>query len=365
MKYIKGLDTLRAFAVICVIIGHWFYNYYPPFSKAGFIQLVIIPNGAFGVDLFFVLSGFLITSILLKAKAENVNNLHIIKNFIVRRALRIFPIYYLCLFFIFIFKFPLEPDSMVYYLTYTVNFWVVKKNMFPIFGHTWSLSVEEQFYLIWPWIVLFIKNPRLKIIMFCFILFGPISEYIFHFIFPANTHINNLTSSCFNSFALGGLYSYYKYTELNPKLSKHLQILFPISVIIYLAMKFITYYTLNELNYFPLARTINSFLAISLIHIALESKSELQKKYLWENPILNLIGKISYGLYLFHKLIPYYFNKFIDNWNNKNQLIHYLSGNFILKNIAMFLILIGICYLSFNFIEKPLMRLKNKFEYNS
>ena len=95
MKHIKGLDTLRALAVIIVLTGHW--NLLPAIGPvSGFIKQYFIPDGQAAVDLFFVLSGFLITGILLKEKeAVAGNRWPAIKKFIIRRALRIFPIYYL------------------------------------------------------------------------------------------------------------------------------------------------------------------------------------------------------------------------------------------------------------------------------
>src|SRR5580704_6957692 len=101
MKYIRGLDTLRAFAVIFVIIYHWGLPL--PANEAVHRLQRLIPDGRFGVDLFFVLSGFLITRILLTARRQaDLPRLSIIKNFIVRRSLRIFPIYYAAILFLLI-----------------------------------------------------------------------------------------------------------------------------------------------------------------------------------------------------------------------------------------------------------------------
>src|SRR4051812_36933857 len=98
MKYIKQLDSLRAIAALLVVIWHWLPN-----SR----HLNALNNGSIGVNIFFVLSGFLITTILLKNRsdAENLhrNKLLVFKNFYVRRALRIFPIYYLTILFILFF----------------------------------------------------------------------------------------------------------------------------------------------------------------------------------------------------------------------------------------------------------------------
>ena len=160
MEKIKGLDTLRAFAVFFVIIQHFgvWFDYTSPSGK--FITNVLIPDGGFGVNLFFVLSGFLITSILLKAKsaARDDQRLTLVKNFFIRRALRIFPIYYLLLFFLFFIDYPDIRHYFVYFVTYTSNILSWLTNSWNSFSHTWTLAVEEQFYLLWPWLIIFVND---------------------------------------------------------------------------------------------------------------------------------------------------------------------------------------------------------------
>lgn len=121
MKYVKELDSLRAIAVIFVIISHWI-------PQSNIINK--IPNGPIGVDIFFVLSGFLISKILFenrnKAEEFNLPKMTLVKNFYVRRTLRIFPIYYLTIFVLLLLsnKTGIDIESgLIYYLTYTTNFY--------------------------------------------------------------------------------------------------------------------------------------------------------------------------------------------------------------------------------------------------
>lgn len=147
---------LRSLAVFFVIITHWGPN---DFSSPVFTSIYqkIMPNGVFGVDLFFVLSGYLITQILLTARinAGGVNKLKIIKAFYIRRALRISPIYYLLIIIVILLKDQFVINHILYFITYTSNFLVFKTRSWVSITHTWSLSVEEQFYLIWPWVMIF------------------------------------------------------------------------------------------------------------------------------------------------------------------------------------------------------------------
>src|ERR1051325_8313432 len=116
MKYIKGLDTLRALAVILVIIHHWGLPFVSD-KAPSLYQRILVPDGRFGVDLFFVLSGFLITSILLEARLTGGTAPRmVIRNFIIRRSLRIFPLYYAVIVLLFIVKFPFVSDHLPWFL---------------------------------------------------------------------------------------------------------------------------------------------------------------------------------------------------------------------------------------------------------
>jgi peptidoglycan/LPS O-acetylase OafA/YrhL len=141
--HIPELDGVRGVAILLVMIGHG----WPRFS------LLAVS----GVGLFFVLSGFLITRILLKSVAKS----HYFKNFYIRRALRIWPLYYLILGLAYltpIFSFSHVDNPAYRFFLYIQNFWPL--NAPPILGATWSLAIEEQFYLVWPLVAWFCRTPR-------------------------------------------------------------------------------------------------------------------------------------------------------------------------------------------------------------
>ena len=192
-----ALDGLRGLAILLVVFYHNF----------DFINYSVF--GWIGVDLFFVLSGYLITTILV----STVNSPNYLRNFFLKRVLRIFPLYYLCL-FIFLIIFPLVglyQQEMKFYIDHQWWFWFYLQNWllsfrFPTVGnflnHFWSLGVEEQFYLVWPFIILWLRKPKKLLIFILFILLllliarSVIWMYHFpHFNYTTFTHSQELTAS--------------------------------------------------------------------------------------------------------------------------------------------------------------------------
>ena len=162
--HIAGLDALRGIAVIWVV---W-HNCTGAFELDGLLEkiLAFITNcGWLGVQLFFVLSGFLITGLLLDAKGT-ANQM---RNFYIRRTVRIFPVYYATLIFCFLVlpllnvELPALADSQkmqVWFWLY-LNNWATAPHSPGIFPHLWSLAVEEQFYLLWPFLALGLNRSQL------------------------------------------------------------------------------------------------------------------------------------------------------------------------------------------------------------
>src|SRR5262245_30496387 len=174
-SHIPALDGLRGLAILLVLLVH---TYYPAGGIARHQStldracLHVCGLGWCGVDLFFALSGFLITGILLQAKGGE----DALRNFYLRRALRIFPLYYLVV-LARLFILPgraFDPWESTSYLLYFSNFWRsahLAVTPFDNFvGPTWSLAVEEQFYLLWPLLVFLLSRRSLLIL--CVVLLG-------------------------------------------------------------------------------------------------------------------------------------------------------------------------------------------------
>ena len=364
MKYVKGFDTIRALAVAYVIVDHW-GPFFKEHTVPAFLEQAFFQGGLFGVNLFFVLSGYLITAILLneKAKSEQIggaNKFTIIKNFFARRSLRIFPIYYLAVFLCVIFNFEYVREHIWYFLTYTSNllpYWTNEPNEF---SHTWSLAVEEQFYLIWPWLIIFINKKYLKYVFGAAIVIGVVSKYMalymFHHKYPVLV-INRL-----DSFGVGGLYAYIRLNvERNLKFEKAFRIVFPF--LLYLAWRMTPFGGIPVCVMY--ARFLDNLIAIALIMFAINNKYEWMRRYVLENPALNFIGKISYGIYLYHFTLAPSYDGMVNTYVRTHPGVPAFVTNFYFAYSVKLTLLLLVCWLSFVLIEQPIMKLKKKFEYTS
>ena len=149
--HLKGLNGIRAIAALSVVITHVVQG----LEMFGLPRMRGLEIAGYGVTMFFTLSGFLITYLLLleKEKYKDVN----IKQFYIRRILRIWPLYYLYLLLslvaLFIYDSQVLNGNVIFYVLLLANVPFILGVQIPVIGHFWSLGVEEQFYLFWPWVV--------------------------------------------------------------------------------------------------------------------------------------------------------------------------------------------------------------------
>ncbi len=176
------LDLLRAIAVLAVLFFHCL-----PIRGSGRFESIaqsILGSMWWGVDLFFVLSGYLITTVLLKIRAAP----HPLQTFLTARCLRIFPLYFSWLAIFFAVD-ALAPRPQVqqlfahlpYLLTYTTNVWIALHQKWfsvDLLDHLWSLAVEEQFYLLWPFAVLWLRRRALVLLTIVAILFAQLLKLL-------------------------------------------------------------------------------------------------------------------------------------------------------------------------------------------
>jgi peptidoglycan/LPS O-acetylase OafA/YrhL len=195
----KQLDGLRAFAVLFTMITH--------FTRANEGWLGLIPWGQMGVRLFFVISGFLITGILLRSRLPEDRPAEL-RIFYIRRFLRIFPVYYATLAVTTLVNIRPVRQTLWWHLTYLSNVYQIVQNPGPSpVTHFWSLAVEEQFYCIWPFLMLFLPGRYLLKAMIATVCIGPLSR-----LGVAVFHIDSgdgLLFACLDTLGMGALLAYF------------------------------------------------------------------------------------------------------------------------------------------------------------
>jgi len=358
--YFKNLNALRFVAAFSVLLAHIeLLKSLNGFSNINDLAFYKSTNGHIGVILFFVLSGFLITFLLLKEESEN-NNISL-KNFYVRRILRIWPLYFLMViisFVVYLFQgsafgkggwwgyfsiFPNVSKALGYYYDGVV--------------HLWSIGVEEQFYLIWPLLLLLTKKLfkiRLILLILIFLSFSLLP----HFLWFTQSHFHFFSEQAFqfldrftkmfkiNCMALGGIVGYLIFIKKRFKLleNKNLRkFLF--------FTPFIMWYSGVHFSSFTDEVYTLLFGLILYCFATYENNINLEQKW------LNFLGKISYGIYVYHWLIVLLTFKLIAVLKIENNL-------FI--NLVVYIGTIGLTilssYLSYTYFEKFFLKLKVKFE---
>lgn len=317
------LYGLRAISILMVITYHLQLKYHlfevVYQNKYYFLYpfIALITDGHLGVNVFFVISGFLITSILLEE--EKRSKTVSLKKFYFRRILRIFPAYYFLLFILFILQkksvLYISPDSWLTALTYTKY---INWHLDWFTAHAWSLSIEEQFYLLFPFLFLAGDKLRKGITIFL-VLVVPLIRIYYHY-YPI-FWMNDLTLfQRMDSIATGCFVAFYRSTLLT-YLRPRFKILFLASVIGIFALYFvplINLYVNHTLNFLiiPLGLThgtlANIFIAVILLY------SVYGEKRKWHH-LLNAapfyyIGLWSYSLYLWQQLFLSGLNSPLTQW---------------------------------------------------
>lgn len=359
MKYMKQLDSLRAIAVAMVLYTHFYAGKTAP--------LLFFKNtiewGGIGVGLFFVLSGYLITNILLKNKIDIENGsetvLSCIKTFFVRRSLRIFPIYYLAIFIALSLGIKPVRETLMWLVTYSSNFYFAQIGKYDgSISHLWSLAVEEQFYLIWPWVILLTPKKYLLRVLFVVVAIGPLFQHICSILNINSTATHVMTFRNMDAFGMGGILAYMKIYKLeSEKTEKIFSLLFIVSGTLFIEALML--YALK------LPNTVGGLFTIisSTFYMCLIKKcSEGIKGFvgsILNSPVLIYIGKISYGIYLYHffvmYVIPMYFKGF-------HELI---ASSLELQALAYTIITLIVSSVSWFAVEKPILSLKNRQPHRS
>ena len=292
LPHIVGLNGFRGFAVLIVIIFHA-----QGLRAAGTDPVKLLDAGWAGVDLFFVLSGFLITGILWRTKQHP----RYWRNFAARRALRILPAYYLVLLMIALIPAfatigsPSEPPQWVYPL-FMSNFWVATSQGSLAYAITWSLAVEEQFYLVWPFVVRFVTLRRLAIISWVLVVSGPIIRLLLH---DATTQISYMWTQCrLDSMAWGALAFIAWHTNHKVWIRRASRVAPVLAVTGTVAMAMLGDVR-TDLEFAVIGYTVLSATAAGLILAVAAGELPMFTRWLRWRPLAHL-GRVSFGAYLLH-----------------------------------------------------------------
>ncbi len=356
-----AIDGLRAFAVLAVLIVHF------PWMPAGRHVLLdrlhvwpVFQYGWAGVDLFFVISGFLITGILLDSKDAP----HYFRNFFARRALRIWPLYYAVLSLVFVLYPLVLPHAFgaenlkgwPYYALYIQNF-VFFDNGPPLLSVTWSLAVEEQFYMTWPFVIFLCGRKRLRGILMALLLGSPIIRLVLnHYV---GGRYPEITFGRMDGILAGSLLALWFRSEI-----------FSLAQLRKWASRFLVVGGIGSVYFLTTSRNAGQhsiwvyfFLPVAfsglLCFAAVDSLLPRPVYKLLTNSALSYVGKISYGLHLLHPIAYYTYNFLIHNLHLP------LGADTFGQDVVAFVGELGLASLfasgSWYFFEQPILKLKKKF----
>jgi peptidoglycan/LPS O-acetylase OafA/YrhL len=336
-NYIPQLDGLRAFAVSFVLVAHGLYSEIPSLKK-------ITDYGSTGILLFFIISGFLISRILIRSKGSP----NYFFNFYARRGLRIWPLYYAVLALSFaLLKFGPPQPSMTteihvwVYLTYLQNL---------IYGHqpvpvglspTWTLAVEEQFYLTWPLIVYFSSRKTLRWLCLALMIAAPIIRFWDHF--------DSWNTLCqLDALALGALLACEGYDpERLLRICRYAVLLFPLGMLLHAS-------GIAWIDRWFNGNLFEIYGGAALVYLTMQTSTAAAS--IFANSLLRYIGKISYGIYLFNVPVFAALGYVLKGIRHSPSITTHII--FLLIGSAM---TIGVAALSYSLFESPLLRLKKYF----
>lgn len=368
--YFQNLDGLRFLCFLSVFLFHSFYTENIYLQNTTVYQLVknrLFVNGNIGVNFFFVLSGFLITYLLIDEKLKNgkIN----IRKFWIRRILRIWPLFYFCVFFgFFVFpaikllfgQTPNETASIWYYINFLNNFDKIEKGIpdASILTILWSVAVEEQFYFIWP-ILLYIIPTKKYYWLFFFTLLASLFFRAFN---NDNIVQENHSLSCMGDLAIGAMGAWFMQCNNKVKLffvhlkRKYIYLLYLIFINIYLFRNEILCFN-NTIKIFE--RTIIAIVALFIILEQTYCQHSIFKLSNYKK--ISKLGIITYGLYCLHFIGIL----IVTNCTKFLKLNTHLWQIFFLETLLALIISIAIAQLSYRYYEKPFLKLKEKFSDNT
>lgn len=362
-KYFDNLDASRFFAFFAVYISHMLIPKTPFISDSTyFITLKkTLQIGFLGVDFFFVLSSFLISWIILEEK-KNTNSFNI-KNFLIRRTLRVWPLYFLIVLIGILLSvlaqlFNVDIEAIPpfkYFGLFIINFYVIDNgtNFLFFLAFLWSISIEEQFYIVWSIVMKYLKINLLWLSILLVIISLVFRTYYIN----ESLQLYFNTISALGNFGIGGIAAYITFYK-TPLFKRLIGIKKNQTILLYLVL-ILSIIFFNQLNNYKLF-TIFSRLYFSVL-FALFIIEQSQGQHRFFNPgksaVLNYLGKISYGLYCFHGVVITILIKALEQFSFTETYWHV----FLLYPLIILIFTILVSHLSFKYFESYFLKLKAKF----
>jgi peptidoglycan/LPS O-acetylase OafA/YrhL len=384
--YFKNLDGIRFIAASLVLLQHSFgfkAHYFGDKAATSVFDLFFSMAGTMGVNIFFILSGFLISYLLLTEK--NSTGKISYKNFYIRRILRIWPLY-MGYGLVLIFVAPVVTNwlgmggsnslseiivNLAFLLLFSVNYQLAfAKYNSNIFEVSWSVCIEEQFYLIWPFLVdKFLKNAR-KLILTMFAVSALVRIiviiYCYYYLHWPISDVNGGRNAydtnrlmIFDKLDLfsTGLFMAMLYRDREKYKKQFKKIFHPVVQVIMIVLSIIYLFSIIKLEGIALI-VFDHYIAILCFGYVIFSSVLKNSVINFEYPLLKNLGKISYGIYIYHiaicQLVMFGFRKFL-NYPDSHLIYD------VLYPLINLLITCAVAYLSYRYYESFFLRKKKKF----
>lgn len=343
--YAPQLDGLRAIAVVAVAFSHWQSPQWLTLSLGD------------GVHLFYVLSGFLITGILCRVR-DGTDRAHGLRAFYARRALRIFPAFYLTLALTSAAGVSIVRDTWPWHASYLSNVWVAVNGWPPYISHFWSLAVEEQFYLLWPWVVLFVPARWLLPVLAATIASAPAFHYWVDSLDPPRESMVALLPSSLDSLGVGALVAVIEWRRRGAIPARMREVWLWTSLLAWAGLHFWGAAGLPRPSPLPaLEQTAEAFLFGWVVVSARDGFAGPAGRLLAWRPATAL-GRVSYGAYLWHAFAPWLVDR---SW--------YVAPSTTGAIVARLSLLSGTTLvaaaLSWRLVERPLNAWKTRVPYQA